>query len=42
MQVKLENDGEKKTVEVNEAGNVYVGRSFAGKTVEIAYEVKNE
>jgi len=39
MQVQLENDGERKTVIVNQAGTVYVSKDLAGEEIEIAYEV---
>jgi len=40
MQVELENDGERKTVTVNQAGTVYISKNLAGKEVEVAYEVQ--
>lgn len=40
MEVTLEGDGERKTVEVNKAGNVYISKALAGEEIEIAYEVQ--
>jgi len=40
MQVKMENDGEKKTVTVGESGQVYIGKKYAEQEVELAIEVQ--
>jgi len=42
MQVTMENDGEKKTVTVQESGQVYIGKKYEGKEVELAIEVQDE
>ena len=40
MQVELENDGERKTAVVNSAGNIYIGKKYAGEEIDVAFEVQ--
>lgn len=40
MQVELENNGEKRTVDVDSRGRVYIGREYADESIEIAFEVQ--
>jgi tRNA(Phe) wybutosine-synthesizing methylase Tyw3 len=39
MKLELENHGERRTVEVDSKGRVYVGTEYADTTVELAFEV---
>ena len=40
MKVELENHGERRTVEVDSKGRVYVGTEYKDKELEVAFEVK--
>jgi len=39
MNVELEASGERRTATVNKSGSVYLGKEYAEKEIEVAFEV---